>query len=83
MRGNRMELNEWLEKEIVPLVRADGGWLELKEISGESAVLTAKGECAHCRALDRCVNWIGQRAENELGWKIRLTTVRDPFLWRK
>ena len=74
-----MELRAWFEKEIVPRVRADGGWLELKD----GAEVTARGECAHCAALERCVKWAETRAERELGIHVRFAVTRELFLWRK
>ncbi len=78
-----MELKAWFEEEIAPLVKADGGWLEIRGEDGDTAELTAKGECAHCAALERCLRWAEERAERELGREIRFTVTREPFLWRK
>ena len=78
-----MDIRTWFEHEIVPCVRADGGWLELKAVVDGVAEVTAKGECSHCAALERCLKWIQGRAENELGLMIRLSATREPFLWRK
>ncbi|MDO5435478.1 MAG: NifU family protein [Clostridia bacterium] len=78
-----MELKEYLDRKIIPLVRADGGWLELKEDNGESIVLTAKGECSVCRATDRCAAWVRNRVMTDLGRDVKITVERDPFLWRK
>ena len=78
-----MNVKTWFDNEIVPCVRADGGWLELKDADGETAAVTAKGECAHCAALDGCLRWIQMKAKRELGLDIRFSAKREPFLWRK
>ena len=78
-----MELKTWFEREIVPCVRADGGWLELSDGEGDAREVTARGECAHCAALGRCLKWAAERAERELGVRVRFTEKREPFLWRK
>lgn len=82
-KGKSMELKTWLEQAVTPLVRADGGWLEMKEETNDTAFFLARGECSHCQALDRCLRWVENRAQKELGREIRMTAVRDPFLWRK
>lgn len=78
-----MDLKAWFDKEIVPCVRADGGWLEVTDEDGDEIRLTARGECAHCAALDRCLGWVQMKAERELGLEKRFTAKREPFLWRK
>ena len=78
-----MDGKAWFEKEIAPCVKTDGGWLEWTEADGETATVTARGECAHCAALDRCLRWAQMKAKRELGLDIRLVAKREPFLWRK
>ena len=78
-----MELKTWFEREIVPCVRADGGWLELSDGAGDAREVTARGECAHCAALEACLRWAEKRVQEELKRDIRFTAVRSPFLWRK
>ena len=78
-----MDVKAWFDSEIVPCVRADGGWLELPDAGEGAAEIVAKGECAHCAALDRCLDWVRTRAEQELGVEFRFPVRREPFLWRK
>ena len=87
-----MELKEWFEKEISPLIQADGGWLEMRHAKNEQEAPShelpdvswiARGECAHCAALERCLHWIGMRAARELGQELRWTVERVPFIWRR
>ena len=78
-----MDVKTWFNKEIAPCVRADGGWLEMTDEDGETAKITAKGECAHCAALDRCLRWAQTKAQRELGLELRFSVSREPFLWRK
>ena len=78
-----MELKEYFNSEIVPCVRADGGWLELVQEDGVKAVLKARGECTRCIALDRCLRWAEDRVRKELNREVRFTAVPDPYLWRK
>ena len=78
-----MDVKTWFEAEIAPCVRADGGWLELTDVQSGTAAVTAKGECARCAALDRCLRWAEMKARQETGTDIRFTAKREPFLWRK
>ena len=78
-----MDVKIWFEQEIVPCVRADGGWLELTEVRDGAAEVTARGECAHCAALDRCLHWAQARAKRELDLEMHFSVRREPFLWIK
>ncbi len=78
-----MELKAFFDAEIVPCIRADGGWLELVQEDGNTAVLKAGGECTRCAALNRCLRWAESRVQEELNRKVCFTAVPDPFLWRK
>ncbi len=78
-----MDLKTWFENEIAPRVRADGGWLDIKETGEGGAEITARGECAHCAALDGCLRWVREKAVRDLGREIVFSVTREPFLWRK
>ncbi len=78
-----MELKEYSDSEIVPCIRADGGWLELVSTDGNRAVVKARGECTRCISLDRCLRWAESRVRQELQREIHFTAVPDSFLWRK
>ena len=78
-----MELKEYFDSEIVPCIRADGGWLELVSTDGDRAVVKARGECTRCIALDRCLRWAESRILEELKREIHFTAVPEPYLWRK
>ncbi len=78
-----MELKQFFDSEIVPCVRADGGWLELESEQGGTAVVRARGECTRCISLERCLRWAESRVRQELRQEVRFTAVPDPFLWRR
>ena len=78
-----MELKEFFDAEIVPCVRADGGWLELVREDGNTALLKARGECTRCVALERCLRWAESRVRQQLDRDMRFIAVPDPYLWRK
>jgi Fe-S cluster biogenesis protein NfuA len=78
-----VDLKTFFDSEIVPCIRADGGWLELEREEGDSAVLTARGECTRCPVLERCLRWAESRVQQELQRDIRFSAVPDPYLWRK
>jgi Fe-S cluster biogenesis protein NfuA len=85
-----MNLQEFFDSEIAPCVRADGGWLELAESRFASSaapspeiLLTARGECARCPVLDRCLRWAESRVREGLNLEVTFRAVPDPFLWRK
>ena len=78
-----MELKESFDREIMPCIRADGGWLELHREAEDRVCLVAQGECARCAALERCLNWIRERALQDLGQEFSWTVERIPFVWRR
>ena len=78
-----MELKAFFDREIVPCVRADGGWLEIEREEGDTAVLSAGGECCRCIALERCLRWAENRVREELKRDVRFTAVPNPYLWRR
>ena len=82
-RRKKVDLKAFFDSAIAPCVRADGGWMELRRDNGDTADITVRGECVHCIALERCLNWAETKAEQELGREIRFSAYREPFLWRK
>ena len=78
-----MELKEFFDREIVPCVRADGGWLELVSEEGGTAVVKAAGECTRCISRDRCLRWAESRVREELKREVHFKAVPNPYLWRK
>ena len=78
-----MELKEFFDREIVPCVRADGGWLELTGEEEDNAVVLAGGECCRCISQERCLRWVENRVREELKREIHFKAVPNPYLWRK
>ena len=78
-----MELKEFFDTEIVPCVRADGGWLELVSEEGGTAVVKAAGECTRCISRDRCLRWVESRVRQERGREVGFTAVPEAFLGRR
>ncbi len=66
----------YIETEIAPLLQGDGGWIEF--ISFEESVLTVifRGECSKCLILNRCIAWIEEKIESDLGLRVRLNGIR-------
>ena len=78
-----MSIEELMAQWIAPRVQADGGWLEIMEKDGSDLTLKAKGECARCISLERCLKWIASQAEEKTSEKVNVTAVREPFIWKK
>ncbi len=76
-------MKNYLERTIAPRVRADGGWLEWAAEDDETLTLTARGECAQCKCLDKCLDWVRARIRRDLGVDRAVRAVREPFIWRK
>ena len=64
LRGDTVE--KYINEYIRPRLQGDGG---------EVTVLL-QGECSKCLILDRCLAWIEERIEHDLGKKVRVVGIR-------
>jgi NifU-like protein len=56
-------VEETLEREVKPLLRADGGDIELIDINGDVVQVALRGNCSSCQASQ---NTLGQLVQNKL-----------------
>ena len=77
-----MSIAEYVEAELAPKIRADGGWIEVISESGCVLRVAARAECAECGCLGRCVDWMQERIWSALGVRVEIIAERRPYLWR-
>ena len=59
-------VEEVLEKQIAPILRADGGDLELVDIAGDTVYVALRGRCAECVASEFTMSQVVQTRLREL-----------------
>lgn len=71
-----MDVKTYVETVLQPKLQGDGGWIEY--VSFENDVLTVifRGECSKCLILHRCVAWIEEQIEKDLGLSVKLNGIR-------
>ncbi len=75
-------MKEYIETVLAPRIQGDGGWVEFQSLEGDGLTLVFRGECSKCMILDRCMAWIDQKIDNDLGKKVTVIPVRKkPFFW--
>ncbi|MBQ9251695.1 MAG: NifU family protein [Clostridia bacterium] len=75
-------MKEYIEQTLAPRVQGDGGWVEFVSLEGDQLTLTFRGECSKCFILDRCIDWIAKKIQEDLGQKVEIKAVRKkPFFW--
>ena len=77
-------MKDYINNVLSPLLQGDGGYIEYLGEEGGSVSVLARGECSKCHKLELCLNWCGQRIQEDLGKEVKLTAVRKkPFFWDK
>ncbi|MGN0520556.1 MAG: NifU family protein [Candidatus Fimenecus sp.] len=75
-------MEEYIASVIRPKIQGDGGEVCFAELQDDMLTLVFQGECSKCLILDRCVRWIEQEIENDLGKRVTVNAVRKkPFFW--
>ena len=77
-----MTCREYIETVLTPRIQGDGGWVEFEKQEGNHLTLVFRGECSKCLILDRCVSWIAEKIQQDLGETVTITAVcRKPFFY--
>ncbi|MCM1363539.1 MAG: NifU family protein [Faecalibacterium sp.] len=71
-----MQVQEYVEKVLSPKLQGDGGWIEFVSFEDGTLTVIFRGECSKCLILHRCVAWIEEQTEKDLGIKIKLNGIR-------
>ena len=75
-------MKEYIENVLAPRLQGDGGWVEFVSLEDEKLTLIFRGECSKCLILNRCVDWIAQKIQADLGKQVTVIPVRKkPFFW--
>lgn len=69
-------MEEYINEYIRPRLQGDGGEITFVKQEGCEVTVLLQGECSKCLILDRCLKWIEERAEKDLGEKITVVGIR-------
>lgn len=69
-------MEQYINEYIRPRIQGDGGEITFVKREGENVTVLLQGECSKCLILDRCLAWIEERIENDLGEKVKVTGIR-------
>lgn len=70
------KVKNYVESVLQPKLQGDGGWIEF--VSFEENVLTVifRGECSKCLILHRCIAWIEEEIQRDLGVTLTVNGIR-------
>lgn len=74
LRGDTVE--KYINEYIRPRLQGDGGEITYVGRDGGEVTVLLQGECSKCLILDRCLAWIEERIEHDLGEKVRVVGIR-------
>lgn len=69
-------MEEYINGYIREHLQGDGGEITFLKQENDEITVLLQGECSKCLILDRCLSWIEERIENDLGEKVRVIGIR-------
>lgn len=77
-------MKDYINEIIRPKLQGDGGEITFLSMEGDVVNVVLQGECSKCLILDRCIRWIEEQIEKDLGQRVTLIPIRKkPFFWDK
>ncbi|MBR6004616.1 MAG: NifU family protein [Clostridia bacterium] len=69
-------MEEYINNIIRPRIQGDGGEITFFSQEGDCVTVIMQGECSKCHILDRCLLWIEEQIEKDLGKNVKLNGIR-------
>ena len=69
-------MEKYINGYIRERLQGDGGEITFVKQENNEVTVLLQGECSKCLILDRCLLWIEDRIENDLGEKVRVIGIR-------
>jgi len=69
-------MEKYINEYIRPRIQGDGGEITFLRREGSEVTVVFQGECSKCLILDRCIAWIEERIEADLGEKVTVKGIR-------
>ncbi len=70
-----MTVQSYIENIIAPKIQGDGGWVEFDSLSANELTLVFRGECAKCKILNRCTDWLEWQLKDDLNRSLKIKAV--------
>lgn len=75
-------MEDYINNYIRPKIQGDGGEILFDSYKDNKLTVIMQGECSKCLILNRCIKWIEDRIECDLGVKVTVDAIRKkPFFW--
>jgi Fe-S cluster biogenesis protein NfuA len=75
-------MEEYIKKIIAPKIQGDGGWIEFISYQNNELRVMLQGECSKCFVVQRCMDWLVNEIQRDLGMKVKIiSVVKKPFFW--
>lgn len=79
---NERNLRAWIERDVLPKVRVDGGEIQLERLEGDTIYLGAFADCAVCPASSDCLRWwLEKEVKRVFGSACKIVIERHPNYW--
>lgn len=69
-------MEEYINVYIRERLQGDGGEITFVKQEDNKITVILQGECSKCLILDRCLKWIEERIEIDLGEKVQIIGIR-------
>ena len=69
-------MEEYINGYIRERLQGDGGEITFVKQDNNEVTVLLQGECSKCLILHRCLSWIEERIETDLGEKVRVIGIR-------
>ncbi len=69
-------MEKYINEYIRPRLQGDGGEITFVSENANEVTVLLQGECSKCLILDRCLKWIEERIEADLGRKVKVIGIR-------
>ncbi len=69
-------MEKYINEYIRPRLQGDGGEITFVKQEGNEVTVLLQGECSKCLILHRCLEWIEERIENDMGQTVKVIGIR-------
>ncbi|MBQ8943492.1 MAG: NifU family protein [Clostridia bacterium] len=69
-------MENYINSVLRPKIQGDGGEITFLKQEGNEVTVVFQGECSKCHILDRCIAWVQEQIEIDLGEKVIIKGIR-------
>jgi Fe-S cluster biogenesis protein NfuA len=71
-----MQMEEYVNTVLRPLLRGDGGEVEFVSCGGGVLRLRLRGECSFCAKAELCMDWCEEKILRDLGKTVKIAAEK-------